>query len=332
VNLAIDAPDAAPKRGKLTIEAPNAFLDEDYALANPEASPEQVLQGINAGVYYYLTKPYDDGMLLAIVKSALRDTKTKNKMKEEVRGLRRMLGLMEQSDFRFRTLEEAKSIAYYIASCFPEPEAVVFGLNELLINAVEHGNLGITYAEKTKLILNGSWLQEIECRSASPEYSEKTGRLSFKATKDVIAVTIKDEGSGFDWNKYLELSADRATDPHGRGIAATRMMCFHSMEYLGAGNEVVCKIYLNKPHGQNEWPFHVPWRPRALCSSVRTTANQLSHRHPQLPQPKTNVFAAAALQRRRQKGTASLSTLPLPPARPLRSLWPDIPAPAPRWR
>ncbi len=127
---------------------------------------------------------------------------------------------------------------------------MVFGLNELLINAVEHGNLGITYNEKTKLVLGGTWMQEVERRLEAPEYKDKNARLSFKAAKDAIAVIIKDEGGGFDWSRYVELSPDRATDPHGRGIAASRLMSFDSIEYLGTGNEVVCKVFLERA-GQN---------------------------------------------------------------------------------
>jgi PAS domain S-box-containing protein len=41
VNLAINARDAMPNGGKLTLEAANVFLDEEYARANPETSPGQ---------------------------------------------------------------------------------------------------------------------------------------------------------------------------------------------------------------------------------------------------------------------------------------------------
>lgn len=229
------------------VKADPKFQDIPVIMQTAAAASEQVLQGIHAGVYYYLTKPYDDVMLLVIVSAALRDALAKREMKEEVRGQRRMLGLMEDSMFRFRTLEDAKTLAYFIANCFPEPEKVVFGLNELLVNAIEHGNLGITYAEKTKLVLNGGWLREVERRLGAEEYREKIARLTFKATKEAIAVNIKDQGKGFDWNKYVELSPDRATDPHGRGIAASRIVSFHSIDYIGAGNEVECKVYLNQP-------------------------------------------------------------------------------------
>ena len=228
------------------IKANAKYQDIPVIMQTAAAGSEQVLQGIQAGVYYYLTKPYDDVLLLAILEAALRDARSKKEMKEEVGRQRRMLGLMEEAIFRFRTLEDAKTLAFYIANCFPEPEKAVFGLNELLINAVEHGNLGITYNEKTKLVLGGTWMQEVERRLEAPEYKDKHARLTFKASKETIAVAIKDEGSGFDWSRYVELSPDRATDPHGRGIAASRLMSFDSLEYLGGGNEVVCKVFLDR--------------------------------------------------------------------------------------
>lgn len=232
------------------IKADPKYRDIPVIMQTAAAGSDQIMQGIKAGVYYYLTKPYDDVLLLAIVEAALRDARAKIEIKEEVRRQRRMLGLMEEAMFRFRTLDDVKALAFYIANCYPEPEKVAFGLSELLINAVEHGNLGITYSEKTKLVLSGTWMQEVERRLEAPTYKERMGRLAFKATKESISVVIKDEGEGFDWTKYVELSPQRATDPHGRGIAASRHMSFDSLEYLGVGNEVVCKVDLNRPTQQ----------------------------------------------------------------------------------
>ena len=178
---------------------------------------DQILQGIEAGVYYYLTKPYEDRMLLAIVGAALRDASTKKKLRREVNQHRHVIGLMEQSRFRFRTPEEARNLAFLIANCFPDPEAAVYGLNEMLINAVEHGNLGITYDEKTRLILEGNLQEEIERRLESPEYGDKWARLSFEAGERCLRVRIKDEGAGFDWRQYLDISPERATHPSRPG-------------------------------------------------------------------------------------------------------------------
>ena len=206
------------------------------------ASNTQLLEGIQAGVYYYLTKPYEDVMLLSIVKSALQSVASKREMREEMRTQKRMLGLLEKAQFRFRTLEEAKHLAYFIASCFPEPEITVYGLHELMINAVEHGNLGISYAQKTALMRSGDWHAEVQRRLALPEYQETYATLAFEAGADAFTVHITDSGPGFDWQHYLEISPERATDPNGRGIATARAMAFSDVTYLGCGNEVRCVV------------------------------------------------------------------------------------------
>jgi DNA-binding response OmpR family regulator len=216
------------------------FADIPVIMQSAATARDQILQGIKAGVYYYLTKPYEDQMLLAIVGAALQDAALKKKLRAEVSQHRRVMGLMEQSRFRFRTLEEARNLAFLIANCFPEPESAVYGLNEMLINAVEHGNLGITYAEKTQLILDGRLWEEIDKRLARSENREKWAYLCFESDDRSIRVRIKDQGAGFDWRQYLDISPERATHPHGRGIATSRLMSFTSIEYLGCGNEVMC--------------------------------------------------------------------------------------------
>lgn len=180
------------------IKTAEKLRDIPVIMQTAAAATDQVLQGINAGVYYYLTKPYDEQILLGIVRSALYDSKKKKKMKEKLRHQRHLSRLMEQSTFQFRTLDEAKMLAFHIGSCFPNSRNTGFGLHELLINAVEHGNLGITYAEKTELVLRGRWLEEVERRLADPAYGEKEARITFSATKDAMTVHIKDAGKGFD--------------------------------------------------------------------------------------------------------------------------------------
>jgi len=53
-----------------------------------------------------------------------------------------------------------------------------------------------------------------------------------------------DQGAGFDWQSYLEMSPDRAFDSHGRGIAMSRMLSFVALEYTGNGNTVCATVAL----------------------------------------------------------------------------------------
>lgn len=208
------------------------------------ASSQQILEGVQSGVYHYLTKPYNGEMLTGIVGAAVRDAQNRKGLLDEIRKHKTALGLIESGRFRFRTLEEAKNLAYLIASCLPDPEIMVYGLNELMINAVEHGNLGITYAEKTRLVFEGKWHDEVERRLDLPENKNKFARLFMETMDGIINIKIVDEGAGFDWQKYIDISPDRATDPNGRGIATSKMMSFDNMEYIGNGNEVRFSVKL----------------------------------------------------------------------------------------
>jgi hypothetical protein len=57
---------------------------------------------------------------------------------------------------------------------------------------------------------------------------------------------IYDEGHGFPWQNFLELSAERACDPNGRGIALARMMSFSQISYEGCGNIAIATLDLTK--------------------------------------------------------------------------------------
>ncbi len=48
------------------------------------------------------------------------------------------------------------------------------GLSELLVNAIEHGNLEIGYDEKSRLLQSEGWQGEIDRRLALPEYTDQT--------------------------------------------------------------------------------------------------------------------------------------------------------------
>lgn len=206
------------------------------------AAKQDVIDGLRAGAYYYLTKPFDEEVLQSIVQTALEDHHRYRSLREQIRSGTQVLGLMKTSHFNLHTIDEARSLAAFLANACPEPEKVVTGLSELLLNAVEHGNLGITYEEKSALNREGRWLEEIERRLGLPEYRDKLVDVNFSNDGQLIRIRISDQGSGFDWEKYLEIDPARVYDSHGRGIAMARMLSFDNMEYLGAGNEVEVSI------------------------------------------------------------------------------------------
>ena len=209
------------------------------------AAKEEILEGIQAGAYYYLTKPFEEELLQSVLRTAVDDRQRYRRMQDDSDMAGRTFDMLYEGRFRFQTLEAARDLATVLANACPEPKKVVIGLSELLINAVEHGNLGISYEEKSELRQNESWDQEVQRRLQDPAYSERMVKVSFQRSDSEIEVNIVDEGEGFDWSQYLEIDPARAFDTHGRGIAMSRMISFDRLEYRGSGNEVVVGISLD---------------------------------------------------------------------------------------
>lgn len=201
--------------------------------------PEQIKEGIDAGVFYYLTKPIDDKILKSVLSSAVRESKKKKVLSNELQQHRTSFNLIERCTFQYRTLPEAESLACFIANCYPDPQRVVSGLAELLINAVEHGNLEIGYSEKTWLIQAGTWYEEMMRRVDLPEHKQKFVEVTLKNQSEGIYLKIKDQGPGFDWRRFLEVDPSRALDNHGRGIAQALAISFDDVSYNEQGNSVM---------------------------------------------------------------------------------------------
>ena len=203
----------------------------------------EILEGLQAGCYYYLTKPYERDVFTSIVKTAVSDYLNYCSLQEELQKQSQSLMLLNYGEFSFRTLDESRVLTTLLAAACPEPDTIAMGLSEMLVNAVEHGNLGIGYSAKSRLLAERKWEQEIKQRLEQPENTNLYVTVRFKRSADKISIVIKDQGEGFEWQQYLEISPERSGDSHGRGIAMANLLSFDSIEYKGNGNEV--KVTIN---------------------------------------------------------------------------------------
>ncbi len=205
-------------------------------------SRADLLAAMKGGAFYYLTKPYDVEMLLTVVATAARDRASYRQLQTVARRGEMATGLLRSATFRLRSIDEARDVGTLVAGLCPDPANTVIGLTELIVNAVEHGNLGITYAEKSELSGMDRWLAELERRAVLPENAAKFVDVSFERDDRKIRITVRDQGSGFDWRPYLEPDPTRVFDTHGRGITIARRLSFDELEYRDPGNEVIATI------------------------------------------------------------------------------------------
>jgi anti-sigma regulatory factor (Ser/Thr protein kinase) len=153
-----------------------------------------------------------------------------------------VMHLVEHARYRVRTLEEARCLAAALGAACTAPERAGMGIAELLVNAIEHGNLGITFEEKAELLSAGRWKKELDLRLALAENAGKCVEVGFWREGAELVVRVRDQGKGFDPMRFLSLDETRAFYPNGRGIALARQIAFASIQYVGCGNEVEVRL------------------------------------------------------------------------------------------
>jgi len=220
------------------MKSEETFSQIPVIMQTSQTDNENILEGISNGAYYYLTKPYEIKILQAVLRSAVEEYERNIELQRQAAEYETNIDdFIVQGVIRFRTIEEGNKVAAWFGR-FSTNEYTSPGLVELFINAVEHGNLGISYDDKTNLLLNDRLFEEIAQRLTLPENLNKCVEVKFGRSKEQMNVHIIDQGQGFDPTKYLDFDPERIFDPHGRGIALSNNQFFNGITYMGNGNEV----------------------------------------------------------------------------------------------
>lgn len=149
--------------------------------------------------------------------------------------------------YYINTLAQIEAVSKRLGRFFTRHQEVSLGLREILLNSLEHGNLGIGFEQKSELMRAGLWQQEIEFRQNILPYRQRNVQLSSSMSdRSFVIFRIMDEGNGFDWEPFLTFDPLRQQEPNGRGIALAKNFCFDNLVYHGLGNCVDC--YVDKRH------------------------------------------------------------------------------------
>jgi CheY-like chemotaxis protein len=219
-----------------TVKALPQLKNIPVIMQSAAATVDEVQSALSAGIWYYLSKPFERRRLFSIIETAVTDSWVHKQLRKQVSESCR--GEIDLHPIELQTLTQAQEVAIRLAQFSAEPEKVVVGLFELLLNAIEHGNLEIGYNEKTRLLNNHQWMEEIESRLYSAPYRDRVVKVSVNETENDIKYIVEDQGKGFKSKFYMQLQTHRAADNHGRGIPFANKCSFERLEFFGAGNEV----------------------------------------------------------------------------------------------
>ena len=120
-------------------------------------------------------------------------------------------------------------------------------LQELILNAVEHGCLELRYREKMEAMAKDEYDELIRRRRQDARFRDRrvTIRAIYDKRQQILTYQIADEGKGFDWKSYVKSDFDICPpeDACGRGIFLAHSF-FPDISYNDRGNEVMFTVSL----------------------------------------------------------------------------------------
>lgn len=112
------------------------------------------------------------------------------------------------------------------------------GLQEILINAIEHGNLEISYSDKQKMLDSGDYNQMLMERAKEETYRHKRVDIKVFSTPQYLKVIVEDMGNGFDMSALPNLGdPENFFRESGKGILMA-INAFDRVQYNDIGNVV----------------------------------------------------------------------------------------------
>ncbi|MBF0497687.1 MAG: response regulator, partial [Deltaproteobacteria bacterium] len=200
------------------------------------------ITALREGAANYIKKPFALDHIKDVVTRIARTIKQQQRTSPDRSAVVQewmVLEIKNDLDKIFGVVNQALSCASNIVKV-EELSGLSIGLYEIILNAMEHGNLEINFDEKTRLIETNTYLDAITERKSYAAFCSRTVKVISHINRTRIKVIVKDNGPGFDWrSKIGELEE---MDPmellnHGRGILLARIN-FDEIRYNDAGNVV----------------------------------------------------------------------------------------------
>lgn len=227
----------------LKAAASNQSGDCNIILATQHENPSTIRQALKRGVFFFITPSYSTEMAITTLERAMNTEVSLASQLNALDPQSHLPYLVNQASFTIKTPTEAQTIATILGYIAPSPHRISVGLLELLLNAIEHGNLGIGFLKKSELLSNGSFHDYVNEKLSEPGYCDKQVSLKFNKSDDKFTYEITDQGKGFSPDAFLEFEQQRSLEKNGRGILIAKRYSFDELSFENDGRTVVASIY-----------------------------------------------------------------------------------------
>lgn len=202
-------------------------------------SEEVLIESLRGGAANYFKKPFNFQEIIEAIKHILKyraDLDSAQYYSPFITEEKKSFVIYtEEADI----LPIINQIAINLAMVVPAAEILnlKIGMEEILKNAIEHGNLNISAAEKHEAIEQGVFGKLIDTRLQQNGNGRKKIYITMKLDRKAFFLTIRDQGEGFNWKSFPQPTAESLLNFSGRGILLTRIY-FDDVLFNEKGNEV----------------------------------------------------------------------------------------------
>lgn len=210
------------------------------------SSEDMAIEALRAGAIDYLKKPVHVEMLKRVIKNAIQVQTALNRRNIDVEALVSEEKIMEFPNdperipgvVRQLTIGAPKYLD--IGRC----REISVALYEIILNAMEHGNLEITPEEKSEHLHAGDYLNFVEKRRADPTLSVRKVSVHYRMDPSGLYYTVRDEGQGFDWARHFRAPTEQEArlSVHGRGLILSSFYV-DRIEFNEIGNAVRLAVF-----------------------------------------------------------------------------------------
>jgi DNA-binding response OmpR family regulator len=207
---------------------------------------ESTMEGLRAGALDYVQQPIYEDVLAQVLQRAIQRLPATVDDAPGVERLEYVLVMGSDPSFVETTvtwliqgtamgLVEARQLHLRAA------------LQELVMNAVEHGSLELRYHDKVEAMEKDQYDELIRRRRQDARFQDRrvTIRAIYDKRQRILTYQIADEGKGFIWKAWLKPGVEVCPtgDLSGRGIFLVHSF-FPDIKYNDRGNEVMFTVPL----------------------------------------------------------------------------------------
>lgn len=231
-----------PKMGGLEVLESIKKIDKSaiVILMTGYGSEEVLIKALRQGANNFYRKPFEINELSDWIINLINQEESE----QNFQSLFSPHIVSEEKHFCFPTAEaNLIPIISQIGISFPhffEEDDIMnlkIGMEEMLSNAIEHGNLGIGSEEKNTALEQGRFGELVAERLKMNNNAQKMVYVDYIADSEKIEIIIRDQGPGFAWQDIPPPSPQNLVQLNGRGIFLARVF-YDEVIFNQKGNEV----------------------------------------------------------------------------------------------